>query len=152
MNKEQILEKLKDLNLNKEDITAFFDNRVSFILKVKPCKKKTRYTVSTFINIASDYEEKDLVETISDLIGKSEELNYTFLTSKTDKDIKKNIWFFCDFLFNTGLSRFDKEINQNEYITIQNVCLKAYELLKFLEDNLEENTTNYDNVVYLNRR
>ena len=152
MNKEQILEELKDLDLSKEDIKNFFDKRVSFMLEVKPCKKKTRYTVSTFINIASDYEEKDLVEDISDLIGKSEELNYTFLTSKTDKDIKKRVWFFCDFLFDTGLSSFDKEINQNDFITIQNVCLKACKLLKFLEDNLEENTTNYDNVIYLNRR
>lgn len=152
MNKEQILEELKDLNISKEEIKTFFDQRVSFILEVKPCKKKTRKTISTCINIASNYEEKDLIENISDLISMSEELNYTFLSSKTDKDTKKSVWFFCDFLFNTGLSRFDKEINQDDFITIQNVCLKACKLLKFLEDNLEENTTNYNNVIYLNRR
>ena len=152
MNKEQILEELKDLNLSKEDIKTFFEDRVSFILEVKPCKKKTRKTISTCINIASDYEEKDLIENISDLISMSEELNYTFLTTKTEKDTKKTVLFDCDFRFNTGLTRFDKEINENDFITIQNVCSKACELLKFLEDNLEENTTNYENVIYLNRR
>ena len=114
-------------------------------------QEKNRYTVSTIINIASDYEEKDLIEDITDLINDSKELNYTFLTTKTENDTKKTVFFDCDFSFNTGLTRFDNEINEDDFITIQNVCSKACELLKFLEDNLKE-STNYNNVIYLNRR
>lgn len=151
MNTEQILKKLKDLDLTSRDIRIFFDQRVSFILKIRPCKKRTRYTISTFINIASDYEEKDVVENIADLISESTDLNFTFFREKTDKDTKKTILFDCDFNYGKGLANFDTEINLREFNIINNAFLKFYEFFRYITDNIEDETTNNNNnVIYLN--
>lgn len=135
---EEIIKELKSLDIADNidyKIDKFFHNRVSFKLKVKPKKKKTKYTLEVYINKVSDYNDKELLECLAYLLTKSEDLNYSFLLDKKDTDKEKNIYFiYCSY--KNFLSNFTGEINNREYGILSNYLNNTIDFVKSLDNSL----------------